>query len=112
MLPGDDKISVRVSEPGIFSLAAYYNMSTFYFRLPGAPHGRRYRLQLSPHARDRDLPDGSRTPDAQWIEFKTGLSIDVYAVRYNLTHPGGEGMLSCKDGSELRVNSPNTPRTF
>ncbi|AEO70476.1 uncharacterized protein THITE_2121977 [Thermothielavioides terrestris NRRL 8126] len=102
VLPGDLNISVQVSELGIFFLAAYYNMSTFYFKNPDLPNGRKYLLQLSRHARDRDPPEGLDPVDARWTDIETGLSIDVYAVRYNLTHPGGEGMLSCKDGSEIR----------
>ncbi|KAK4240978.1 LicD family-domain-containing protein [Achaetomium macrosporum] len=102
ILPWVLGISAQLSEPGVFFLAAYYNMSTFHFRGPGIPRERRYLLELSPHARDREQTDGSSAVDARWIDTSSGLFMDVYAVRYNLTHPGGEGMLSCKDGSKIK----------
>jgi hypothetical protein len=94
---------MQLSEPGTFFLAAYYNMSTFSFRGPGIPRGSRYLLELSPYAKDREQADRLQPADARWIDTKTGLFMNVYAVRYNLTHPGGEGMLSCKDGREMMV---------
>jgi hypothetical protein len=105
VLPWDLNIRTHVSEPDIFYLAAYYNMSTFSFKSPDRPKSnrRRYLLELSPYAKDREQADPLHPADARWIDTETGLSIDVYAVRYNLTHPGGEGMLSCKDGSEIMV---------
>ncbi|KAK4034150.1 LicD family-domain-containing protein, partial [Parachaetomium inaequale] len=103
VLPWDLTIRTQVSEPDIFFLAAYHNMSTFSFKSPDRPKSnrRRYLLELSPYAKDREQADPLHPADARWIDTETGLSIDVYAVRYNLTHPGGEGMLSCKDGSEI-----------
>ncbi|KAK4151680.1 LicD family-domain-containing protein [Chaetomidium leptoderma] len=102
VLPSDLDLSVQVSEPAIFFLAAYYNMSTFSSKSADTSHRRRYLLELSPYAKDREHRDWSNAADARWIDTESGLSIDVYAVRYNLTHPGGEGMLSCKDGSEIK----------
>ncbi len=94
---------MQVSETGIFFLSAYYNMSTFSIRSPEARRRRTYMLEFSPYARDREQGDGRHPADARWVDTEMGLSVDVYAVRYNLTHPGGKGMLSCKDGSELMV---------
>jgi hypothetical protein len=106
-------VSAQVSEPGIFFLAAYYNMSAFHFKGSGIPKERRYLLELSPHARDRErTDDGSSAVDARWIDTSSGLFMNVYAVRYNLTHPGGEGMLSCKDGSDIRVCWPSSSIPF
>ncbi|KAK3309980.1 LicD family-domain-containing protein [Chaetomium strumarium] len=102
VLPWALDVSAQVSEPGIFFLAAYYNMSTFHFKGADIPRERRYLLELSPHARDREQSGGSSAADARWIDTSSGLFMNVYAVRYNLAHPGGEGMLSCKDGSEIK----------
>ena len=94
---------MQVSETGIFFLAAYYNMSTFSIRAPGSRRRRSYTFEFSPYAKDREQADARHPADARWVDTETGLSVDVYAVRYNLTHPGGQGMLSSKDGSELMV---------
>ena len=94
---------MQVSETGIFFLAAYYNMSTFSLRTPESRRRRSYTFEFSPYAKDREQADARHPADARWVDTETGLSVDVYAVRYNLTHPGGQGMLSSKDGSELMV---------
>ncbi len=97
---------MQIAEPSIFYLAAYYNTTTFAVKQPRVRGRRRYLLQLSPHALDREQRGESpETADAMWIDTETGLALDVYAVRYNLTHPGGEGMLSCKDGSDIMVRA-------
>ena len=101
------RASMQIAEPSIFFLAASYNMTTFAVKQPGVRGRRRYLLELSPHALDREQRGGESlvAADAWWIDTETGLALDVYAVRYNLTHPGGEGMLSVKDGSEIMVRS-------
>ncbi|KAK4128690.1 hypothetical protein N657DRAFT_639182 [Parathielavia appendiculata] len=95
---------MHVSESDIFFLAAYYNMSTFSFQGSGIPRASRYLLELSPYAKDREQADALHPADARWIDTKTGLFMNAYAVRYNLSHPDSEGrlrLLSCKDGSEI-----------
>jgi hypothetical protein len=94
---------MQVSETGIFFLAAYYNMSIFSLRSPATRMRQKYLLEISPYAMDREQADHSRPADARWVDTETGLSIDVYAVRYRTTQSGAKGMLSCKDGSELMV---------
>ncbi|KAL2141471.1 hypothetical protein VTI28DRAFT_2345 [Corynascus sepedonium] len=101
LLPWDLNIRMQVPESEIFFLAAYYNMSTFRFKGPDMPKRRKYMLQLSPYSKDRVQADPRHPADARWIDTESGLSLEVYAVRYNLSHPGGEGMLSCKDGSDI-----------
>lgn len=103
LLPWDLNIRMQVPESEIFFLAAYYNMSTFRFKGPDMPKRRKYMLQLSPYSKDRVQADPRHPADARWIDTESGLSLEVYAVRYNLSHPGGEGMLSCKDGSDIMV---------
>ncbi len=93
---------MQVSETGIFFLAAYYNMSIFSIKRPATRVRRKYLLEISPYATDREQADHLRPADARWIDTETGLSIDVYAVRYNLKHKT-KGMLGCKDGSEVMV---------
>lgn len=90
---------MRVSEPSIFFLAAYYNMSTFSVKNRDTRKRRGFLLELSPYARDGQ-PNQEHGADARWIDTETGLSINVYAVRYKVNHPKGEGMLGCNDGSE------------
>ena len=102
MLPWEPNISVQISEPGIFFLATYHNMSVHRFRVPGTRERRTYLLDISPDYRDREVGDSSNTVDARWVDMQSGLFIDIQVVRYNLAHPGGKGMLSCKDGSEVK----------
>ncbi|KAK4105591.1 hypothetical protein N658DRAFT_513005 [Parathielavia hyrcaniae] len=102
--PQDLDVSMHISEADIFYLASYYNVSTFSFKNPGIPRATRYLLELSPYAKDREQADQLHPADARWIDTKTGLFLNVYAVRYNLSRPVGEGRLrrlSCKDGSEM-----------
>ncbi|KAL2127936.1 hypothetical protein VTI74DRAFT_9949 [Chaetomium olivicolor] len=95
--------TVEISERAIFFLLAYYNTSVFNVTTPDMPSGRRYLLYLSPHARERERTDDDpwKGADARWIDHDTGLFVNVYAVRYNPSHPEGEGMLSRKDGREF-----------
>lgn len=92
-----------MSEGSIHYLAAYYNMSTFFYRTPRIPGGREYLLEVNPHYINREQTDSLNVIDARWIDMESGMFIDITTVRYNLTHPEGEGMLSCKDGHEFRV---------
>jgi len=102
-LPWDDDIDVQVTEGGIFYLATFYNMSVFHYRTPRIPEGRDYLLEVNPHFSNREQTDKLNKIDARWIDTETGLFIDITTARYNLTHPDGEGMMSCKDGHEFRV---------
>ncbi|KAK3329594.1 mannosylphosphorylation protein [Apodospora peruviana] len=102
ILPWDSDIDVQVSEASIFYLAAYYNMSVFHYQSPRIPDGRDYMLEVNPHYLNREQTDRLNKIDARWIDTESGLFIDITTARYNLTHPGGEGMMSCKDGHEFR----------
>jgi LicD family len=103
ILPWDDDIDVQVSEASIFYMAAYFNMSVWHFQTPRIPEGRDYLLEVNPNYKTRDAKDKYNVIDARWIDTESGLFIDITAARYNLTHPEGEGMMSCKDGHEFRV---------
>lgn len=84
----------------MFYLAAYYNMTTYHYRRIG--DGRPYLLEINPNYKNREQSDVNNIIDARWIDTTSGLFIDITAVRYNVTHPQGEGMLGCKDGHEFR----------
>jgi len=84
-------------------LASYYNMSVFHYKTPRIPEGRDYMLEINPHYVNREQTDKLNVIDARWVDTTSGLFIDITTARYNLTHPAGEGMLSCKDGHEYRV---------
>ncbi|KAM7224448.1 LicD family domain containing protein [Rhypophila decipiens] len=102
ILPWDSDIDVQVTEPGITFLATYYNMSVFRYKTPRIPEGRDYMLEVNPHYSNREQTDGLNKIDARWIDTTSGLFIDITAARYNLTHPAGGGMMSCKDGHEFK----------
>lgn len=93
----------QVMEASMYFLAAYHNMSTFHYRLDGEERGRDYLLEVNPNYVNREQTDTLNKIDARWIDMHTGMFIDITTVRYNMTHPEGEGMLSCKDGHEFRV---------
>lgn len=84
-------------------LASYYNMSTFHFKKPQVQEWRNYLLEINPNYINREQTDKLNVIDARWIDMDSGMFIDITTVRYNLTHPEGEGILSCKDGHEFRV---------
>jgi hypothetical protein len=84
-------------------MAAYYNMSVFHYRTPRIPDGRDYMLEINPNFINREQTDKMNVIDARWIDTTSGLFIDITTARYNLSHPAGAGMISCKDGHEYRV---------
>ena len=102
-MPWDSDLDVQVSETSMHFLASYYNMSVFHYKTPRIPEGRDYMLEINPHYTNREQTDKFNVIDARWVDTTTGLFIDITTVRYNYTHPAGEGMLSCKDGHEFRV---------
>ncbi|KAK3694587.1 mannosylphosphorylation protein [Podospora appendiculata] len=102
IMPWDSDIDAQVSEPSIFFLGTYYNMSVFHYATPRIPEGRDYMLEVNPHYVNREQTDTMNVIDARWIDTESGLFIDITTARYNLTHPHGEGMMSCKDGHEFR----------
>jgi hypothetical protein len=105
VLPWDSDADVQISESSIYYLASYYNMTVFYFKYPKIPKGRYFQLEVNPNYVWRDQADCLNAVDARWIDMESGLFIDITAARYNLTHPAGPGMLSCKDGHEYRVRT-------
>ncbi|CCC10359.1 hypothetical protein SMACR_02931 [Sordaria macrospora] len=103
IMPWDSDVDVQVTEPSMYFLATYYNMSVFHYKTPRLPAGRNYMLEVNPNFSNGDQSDWRNVIDARWIDTESGLFIDITTARYNLTHPEGQGMMSCKDGHEFRV---------
>jgi hypothetical protein len=103
ILPWDSDIDVQITEPNMFFLAAYYNMSVWHYKTPRIPEGRDYLLEINPHYKNREQSDKLNVIDARWIDTESGLFIDITSARYNHTHVEGEGMMYSKDGHEFRV---------
>ncbi|KAK2743163.1 mannosylphosphorylation protein [Colletotrichum kahawae] len=103
VLPWDAQPTVQLSENGIRFLAAYYNMTTWYYKYPGVPGGREFQLEVNPNFVHGAVDDeAANTIDARWIDMENGLFIDIRAVRYVKDHPEGENVLASKDGHEFR----------
>ncbi|KAJ0162250.1 Uncharacterized protein CTA2_4855 [Colletotrichum tanaceti] len=103
ILPWDSDADVQVTEDGITFLAAYYNMTTWYFEYSSIPQGRFFQLEVNPnYHQGQDNSDEGNVVDARWIDMDSGLFIDVTAVRYVKDHPEGAGVLASKDGHEFR----------
>lgn len=103
ILPWDTDADVMVSEPSIYRLAANYNMTTYHYRYPAIPKGRSFQLEVNPHYTTRGEDDKLNVVDARWIDMENGLFIDITTARYDMEHPNGAGVLTCKDGHEFRV---------
>ncbi|PSR79800.1 LicD family-domain-containing protein [Coniella lustricola] len=110
VLPWDAAIDVQITEASIHYLASYYNMSSFYYETAEYPDGNNYLLEINPNYVDREDAKGLNSVDARWIDTDTGMFIDIFAVRYDLANPAGEGMLYTKDGQEFLVRSFFAPR--
>ncbi|GKT64725.1 mannosylphosphorylation protein [Colletotrichum tofieldiae] len=104
ILPWDSTADVQITEDGINFLAAYYNMTTYYYKYPSVPEGRFFQLEVNPNYvhRGQDAFDEGNVADARWIDMDNGLFIDVTAVRYVEDHPEGAGVLASKGGHEFR----------
>ncbi|KFA72107.1 hypothetical protein S40288_02270 [Stachybotrys chartarum IBT 40288] len=102
VMPWDLDADVQVMEADMYFLAAYYNMSTYYFKYDQAPKGRYFRLEVNPHFRHREPDDVLNVIDARWIDMENGLFIDITAARYDIGHKKGEGILYDKNGHQFR----------
>jgi hypothetical protein len=103
-MPWDLDADVQVSEADMYFLAAYYNMTTYYYRYKNIPNGRTFLLEINPHFEHRGQDDMQNYIDARWIDTESGLFIDITAARYYLNHPQGEGVLYDKHKHEYRVS--------
>ncbi|ODA79201.1 hypothetical protein RJ55_04793 [Drechmeria coniospora] len=101
-MPWDSDIDVQVTEKDMYFLAAYHNMSTYYYEEGSLGEGRRFLLDINPHFRYRGRDDYLNTIDGRWIDMTTGLYIDITAARYDPAHENGEGILYDKNNHEFR----------
>ncbi|KAM5343588.1 hypothetical protein ACJ41O_012125 [Fusarium nematophilum] len=102
VMPWDFDADVQVSESDMYLLAAYHNMTIYYFQYEGAPEGRFFQLEVNPYFEHRDQDDYLNVIDARWIDMQTGLFIDITAARYAPNHPMGDGVLYDKHGHEYK----------
>lgn len=107
-MPWDYDADVQVTEADMFFLAAYHNMTIYYYKYGTMEQGRFFQLEVNPYFTHRDQDDRSNVIDARWIDMQTGLYIDITAARYALDHKEGEGVLYDKYGHEYRVCKPFT----
>ncbi|KAK2048146.1 hypothetical protein LZ31DRAFT_490625 [Colletotrichum somersetense] len=86
MLPWDSNADVQVTKQGIKFLAAYYNMTTHYYKYSSIPNGRFFQLEVNPNYvhRDKEAVDEGNEADARWIDMDSGLFIDVTAEDRNV----------------------------
>lgn len=103
-MPWDLDADVQVTEADMYFLAAYHNMTTYYFKYSNMKEGRLFLLEINPHFTHRGQDDELNVIDARWIDMDNGLFIDITAARYDVDHPRGEGILYDKNGHEYRVS--------
>ncbi|KAK7217998.1 hypothetical protein V2G26_006001 [Clonostachys chloroleuca] len=102
IMPWDLDADVQITEADMYFLAAYHNMSTYYFENEEIPEGRLFLLEINPHYKLRETKDRQNVIDARWIDTTSGLYIDITAARYAINHEKGEGVLFDKNGHEYR----------
>ncbi|CAM1504598.1 Fc.00g021890.m01.CDS01 [Cosmosporella sp. VM-42] len=102
VMPWDLDADVQVTEADMYYLAAYHNMTMYYYKYGDMKEGRFFLLDINPHFKHRDQDDMLNFIDARWIDMDTGLFIDITAARYNPDHEAGEGMMYDKHGHEYR----------
>lgn len=104
-MPWDYDADVQVTEADMYLLAAYHNMTIYYYKYGTMEKGRYFQLEINPYFVHRDQDDRSNVIDARWIDMQNGLYIDITAARYALNHEQGEGILYDKYGHEYRVRT-------
>lgn len=104
-MPWDLDADVQVTEADMYFLAAYYNMTIYYYKYKSMSEGRYFLLEINPYFRHREQDDVMNVIDGRWIDMETGLFIDITAARYHLNHERGEGILYDKHGHEYRVRA-------
>ncbi|KAF7549669.1 hypothetical protein G7Z17_g6240 [Cylindrodendrum hubeiense] len=102
VMPWDLDADVQVTEADMYFLAAYHNMTIYYYKYGDMKKGRFFQLEINPYFKYREQDDVLNVIDARWIDLETGLFIDITAARYNPSHEQGEGILYDKHGHEYR----------
>ncbi|KAH7244833.1 LicD family-domain-containing protein [Fusarium solani] len=102
VMPWDLDADVQVTEADMYFLAAYHNMTVYYYQYENAPEGRFFQLEINPYFEHRGRDDTLNVIDARWIDMQTGLFIDITAARYDPGHIRGEGVLYDKHDHEFK----------
>ncbi|KAF4965178.1 hypothetical protein FSARC_6996 [Fusarium sarcochroum] len=102
VMPWDLDADVMVTEADMYFLAAYHNMTIYYYQYEGCPEGRFFQLDVNPHHTHRGRDDTLNYIDARWVDMQTGLFIDITAARYDPGHEMGEGVLYDKHDHEFK----------
>lgn len=108
-MPWDLDADFQITEVDLYYLAAYHNMSTYYYKHEEEEDGRLYLLDVNPHYSNRDPEDQLNVIDARWIDTRNGLYIDITAARYYKNHPRGDGIMYDKAAHMYRVSCPPPP---
>ncbi|WZH41967.1 uncharacterized protein QYS62_002934 [Fusarium acuminatum] len=102
VMPWDLDADVSVTEVDMYYLAAYYNMTIYYFQYEGCPNGSFFQLDINPAFKYRGRDDEKNFIDARWVDMQTGLFIDITAARYDPGHEMGEGVMYDKHDHEFK----------
>lgn len=84
-------------------LAKYYNMTIHTYKR------RDYMLEVNPKYTDPSYDDDLNVIDARWIDYKTGLFIDITAVR---PHEFKRNIICSKDQHEEKVREIECPGRY
>jgi phosphorylcholine metabolism protein LicD len=102
VMPWDYDVDVQIMETDMYFLAAYYNMTSYYFEYDKIPEGRTFVLDVNPYFTHRGIDDWLNLIDARWVDTHTGLYIDITAARYAKDYEEGDGILYEKNGHQYR----------
>ena len=107
ILPWDSDLDVQVTLDTLAFLHNFYQLQVFHYRPPGADaaddetgnSGHNYMLEINPDFHHKTKWDHLNSIDARWIDMKTGVFIDITALRPNETARarGQPEALECKD---------------
>ncbi|KAL5621309.1 hypothetical protein BROUX41_006779 [Berkeleyomyces rouxiae] len=99
-LPWAAGADIQLTTSSLTFLAAYYNMSMFFYQYPDIPQGRHFRLEVNPHCTSA-AASAANPVDARWIDLQTGLYINLTALRYQRPSASGSApMLKDKSGAQ------------
>ncbi|EWZ43111.1 hypothetical protein FOCG_01997 [Fusarium oxysporum f. sp. radicis-lycopersici 26381] len=102
VMPWDLDADVSVTEADMYFLAAYHNMTIYYYQYDGCPEGCFFQLEINPYHKYRERDDYMNFIDARWIDMQNGLFIDITAARYDPGHEMGDGVMYDKHDHEFK----------
>ncbi|EGU74828.1 hypothetical protein FOXB_14665 [Fusarium oxysporum f. sp. conglutinans Fo5176] len=95
-------VGKEVTEADMYFLAAYHNMTIYYYQYDGCPEGCFFQLEINPYHKYRERDDYMNFIDARWIDMQNGLFIDITAARYDPRHEMGVGVMYDKHDHEFK----------